>query len=129
MPAPDRILWLTLLDKHIRTLDEELTVVTGDLKPLLQDENVHSPPTPTSNPNSIPNNLSELGNVAELLNADGERLDRLLTAGLTLSPLSLPQNHNVADIAELLTDLRIKESMLHGTVERLQAFGQAELTK
>jgi RNA polymerase sigma factor (sigma-70 family) len=129
MPPPDRILWLTLLDKHIRTLDEELTVVTGDLKPLLQDENVHSPPPPTFNPNSIPNNLSELGNVAELLNTDGERLDRLLTAGLTLSSLSLPPNHNVADIAELLTDLRIKESMLHGTVERLQAFGQAELTK
>lgn len=130
MPPPDRILWLTLLDKHIRALDEELTAVTGDLKPLfLQEANGPSPPTVTPTPNAVPNNLSELGKVADLLNADGERLDRQLTAGLTLSPLSLPYNNNVASIAELLTDLRIKESMLHETVEHLQAYGQAELTK
>jgi RNA polymerase sigma factor (sigma-70 family) len=129
MQSPDRILWLTLLDKHIRTLDEELANVTGDLKSVLQDETVHSPPTPNVNFNSAPNNLSDLGKVAEVLNTDGERLDRLLTAGLTLSPQSLPSNHNVANIAELLTDLRSRESMLHATVERLQALGQPELTK
>jgi hypothetical protein len=45
----------------------------------------------------------------------------LLTAGLTLSNSSQTPNHNVAEIAELLADLRIEESTLHATVEGLQS--------
>jgi DNA-directed RNA polymerase specialized sigma24 family protein len=123
MQPEDKILWLTLLDKQIRSFDQELTALDGDLKFLLSNEKARLQAPGSTIPS--PNNTNELATLARAMNSDSERLDRLLTAGFTLSPSSLPTNHNVADIAELLADLRIQESMLHVTVEHLQAPGLA----
>jgi DNA-directed RNA polymerase specialized sigma24 family protein len=123
MKPEDKVLWLTLLDKQIRSFDQELTDLDRDLKLLLPNEKARLPAITSTI--SSPNNTNELATLARAMNGDSERLDRLLTAGFTLSPSSLPTNHNVADIVELLTDLRIQESMLHATVGRLQALGLA----
>jgi hypothetical protein len=118
MPPEDKMLWLTLLDRHIRSLSQVLNSLDADITPLARDLNTRlsAPPSP-SPPLQTVNDLSV---AARAINRDGERLDRLLTAGLTLSSKGLPINHNVAEIAELLADLRIEESGLHATVERLQ---------
>ena len=120
MQPEDKILWLTLLDKHLRAFDQGLSAIDRDLAFLHPDE--QTPLPANSRAPSSPRNTNELGSAANLLSQKSERLDRLLTAGLTLSSSSLPTNHNVADIAELLADLRIQESMLHATVGRLQTF-------
>jgi hypothetical protein len=120
MRPEDKMIWLTLLDKHIRAFDQDLSAIDKDLIFLHPKEQAQSPlnsPAPTSL-----RNTNQLGSVANLLSQDSERLDRMLTAGLTLSSSGLPANHNAADIAELLVDLRIQESTLHVTVERLQSF-------
>jgi RNA polymerase sigma factor (sigma-70 family) len=116
MPPEDKMLWLTLLDKHVRTLDQELSYLDGYLRPL-----IHKPAAELPSPSPPPQSINELSAASEALNRNGQRLDRLLTAGLTLSTSSRSTNHNVAEIAELLADLRIEENMLHATVERLQA--------
>jgi hypothetical protein len=119
MPPEDKMLWLTLLDKHVRTLGQELNYLDGYLKPLTHMPDAELPPPPS--PSSPLQGVNELGAASEVLNRNGQRLDRLLTAGLTLSTSSRSTNHNVAEIAALLADLRIQESMLHETVGRLQA--------
>jgi DNA-directed RNA polymerase specialized sigma24 family protein len=119
MLPEDKMLWLTLLDKHIRAFDQDLSAIDRDIAFLHPNEQTRSPANSPS-PSSL-RNTNELGSVANLLSRDSERLDRLLTAGLTLSSSSLPTNHNAAEIAELLADLRIQESMLHVTVGRLQS--------
>ncbi|WP_263356655.1 RNA polymerase sigma factor [Acidicapsa ligni] len=116
MQPNDKMLWLTLLDKHTRSYAQELGQLDAALTPLLPIG--EAPSSSTAPP---PTTLKELGAVAEALNLDSERLDQVLTSGLTLSPTDPPTTHNVPDIAELLADLRIEESMLHETVERLQA--------
>jgi hypothetical protein len=119
MPPEDKMLWLTLLDKHVRTLDQELSYLDGYMKPLIHKQVAELPPPPSPSPPL--KSVNELGTASEVLNRNGQRLDRLLTAGLTLSTSSPTTNHNVAEIAELLADLRIEESTLHATVERLQS--------
>jgi hypothetical protein len=118
MQPEDKMLWLTLLDKHIRAFDQDLSAIDRDLAFLQPNEQARLPAN-SPGPSSL-RNTNELGSAANLLSQESERLDRLLTAGLTLSSSSLPANHNVAEIAELLADLRIQESMLHVTVGRLQ---------
>jgi hypothetical protein len=124
MGSEDRMLWLTLLDKHIRFYDWELRSLHEDLNPLLKDDNTSStaqfrdpPPVQT---------IAELRIATQTFNQDSDRLDRLLTAALTLSPSSLPANHNADSIARLIADLNTQESMLHSTIERLQVFGRAD---
>jgi DNA-directed RNA polymerase specialized sigma24 family protein len=118
MQHEDKMLWLTLLDKQIRAFDQDLSAIDRDLVFLHFKEQTRLPPNSPA-PLAL-RNTNELGSVANLLSQDSERLDRLLTAGLTLSSSSLPTNHNVAEIAELLAHLRIQESMLRITVGRLQ---------
>jgi RNA polymerase sigma factor (sigma-70 family) len=127
MPPEDKILWLTLLDKHIRSLGQELSSLDADLASMVRDRSARPPAPPAVSPPL--QSVNELSMAAGVLNHDGEHLDRLLTAGLTLSPSSLPTNHNVAEIAELLADLRIEESKLHATVERLQAASPSSRTQ
>jgi DNA-directed RNA polymerase specialized sigma24 family protein len=119
MQPEDKMLWLTLLDKHIRAFDQDLSEIDKDLVFLHPREQTRLPlnsPAPTSL-----RNTNQLGSVANLLSQNSEHLDRLLKAGLTLSSSGLPANHNVADIAELLADLRLQEGTLHVTVERIQS--------
>ena len=120
MEPEDKMLWLTLLDKHIRSLSQELVALAGDLTPLFPHEGTAS----TEDVSPPLRNTSELGSSAEALNRDGTRLDHLLTTALTLTPSSVPANINVQDIAHLLAALKSEESALHGTIEHLQAFGQ-----
>jgi DNA-directed RNA polymerase specialized sigma24 family protein len=121
MEPEDKMLWLTLLDKHIRSLSQELALLAGDLTPLFPREGTASTEDVSS---PVPRNTSELGSSADALNRDGTRLDQLLTTALTLTPSSVPVNLNVKDIAHLLAALKSEESALHGTIEHLQAFGQ-----
>jgi RNA polymerase sigma factor (sigma-70 family) len=118
MQPEDQMLWLTLLDKHIQSLGQELSSLDADLTPSARYPSSRVAATPSPSPPL--RSLNELSATAKAMNRDGERLDRLLTAGLTLSASRLPTNHNVADITELLADLRIEESKLHATVEHLQ---------
>jgi hypothetical protein len=127
MQPEDKMLWLTLLDKHLRAFDQALSAIDRDL--VFLHANEHKPLRANSPAISSLRNTSELGLAANLLNQNSERLDRLLTAGLTLSSSSLPTNHNVAEIAELLADLRIQESMLDLTVGRLQSLRIVPRTK
>jgi len=124
MGSEDRMLWLTLLDKHIRFYGQELHSLHEDLNPLLNDENTRPPSgLPTAPPIQT---IAELRIATHTLNQDSDQLERILTANLTLSPSSLPANHNVDAVAQLLATLRTQESMLHSTIERLQSFGQTD---
>jgi DNA-directed RNA polymerase specialized sigma24 family protein len=127
MQPQDLMMWMTLLDKHIRSAGQELDSLAADLTPLVRDSSSKATAVPAPSPPL--QSLNELSVTAKAINRDGERLDRLLTGGLTLSASKTPTNHNVADIAEILTDLRIEESKLHATLERLQTavlFGRIE---
>jgi hypothetical protein len=127
MEPEDRMLWLTLLDSHMRSLDQELASLTADLAPLFHTETARSPAIETTIPS--PENVSDLRTIAQALNTTGEHLDQLLMADLTLSPSNLPPDHNVSELAALLADLRTQESILHQTVGGLQVLGQAQGTR
>jgi hypothetical protein len=115
----DRMLWLTLLDKHLGALTTDLEALSTGFDNLLPATGPYQRETPGVF--RQPENLYELAALTERFSSGAERLDRLLTTGLALSPTGSPTTHNVADIVELLADLRIEESMLHLTVQRLQA--------
>ena len=122
MPPEDKMLWLTLLDKHIRSFDEELKSLYRDLEPLFPDGNARLPASESSL--SSAHNVNELSTIANALNGNADRLDRILTAGLTLSPKDLPATYNSESITQLLATLRTEKNTLHGTIERLETFGQ-----
>jgi len=127
MPAEDKMLWLTLIDKHVRSLGLELNSLDEDLTFLVQDPARSALLVPSHS--SRIRSVNELSAASEVLNRNGQRLDRLITAGLTLSNSSTSTNHNVAEIAELLADLRIEESALHVTLEGLQSVSPSGLTE
>jgi hypothetical protein len=126
MRPEERMLWLTLLDKHIRSYDRELTFLNATLTPLFKDETASS--SESTGPRTSPSihTVADLRFATQTLNQDSERLDRSLTAVLTLSPSSLPTNHNADSVARLLADLHTQESMLHSTIGHLQMFGRAD---
>jgi hypothetical protein len=102
---------------HRAALRTELTPLTHDQRARLPDS--------SENPSSL-QDAGELKQSATTLNLNSERLDRLLTAGFTLSPSSLPANHNFADIGPFMSNLDREENALRSTIERLQTFGQAD---
>jgi len=126
MQPEDKNLWLTLLDRHLRSFDQALSAIDRDTAFLHPNDQSW---LAASSPLSSLHDTNELGSVAILLSQNSERLESLLTTGLTLSSSSLPANHNVAEIAGLLADLRRQESMLHVTLERLQTLRIAPRTR
>jgi DNA-directed RNA polymerase specialized sigma24 family protein len=124
MQPEDRMLWLTLLDRHIRAYSQELAAVSSVLTPLFPNEEAPLFAVP---PASALRNIDELDAVADTLNQNSELLDRLLTSDLTLSTSVLPTNDNPESIEQLIAALRTQESRLHSTIERLQTFGQTDL--
>ncbi len=120
MSLEDKMLWLTLLDRHIRSLDQELTSLRSDLSPLFPEE--ESAPSQVF-PRTTLSNTNQLGITADALNSDGESLDQLLATALTLSPSSLPAVLHVEDIPRLLDRLKFEVRVLHRTIEQLQTFG------
>jgi RNA polymerase sigma factor (sigma-70 family) len=127
MPPEDKMLWLTLLQRHLRSFDQELEFMGSSLVALFPNENARLPASGTSI--SALHNVTELATVANALKQDADQLDRILTAGLALSPQGPPTSQDSEPIAPLFATLRTEETMLHGTVERLQTFKQAEVTK
>jgi hypothetical protein len=128
MRPEDRMLWLTLLDKHVRAFEIERSELVRVLEPLFHSETFGSSSYPPEQTTAI-NSIDELRIATQTLNEDGEHLDRLLRADLTLSPSSFPASHNTDVIAQLVAKLRTQESMLHETVERLQSFQQTDRTE
>lgn len=122
MLPEDRMLWLTLLDKHVREFESERASLELGLLLLIRDEK--QKPDPLPNEESTITSVDELRIATQRFNQDSERLDRLLTAGFTLSASGPPANNNLEAIAQLIANLRTQESRLRDTVEHLQAFGQ-----
>ncbi len=123
----DQVLWVALLERHLRTFDAELAAVHLELAPLWHDTRARFPDSPENLPS--PSNTSELKDATIILNHDSERLDRLLTAGFTLSPSSLPANYNLTDVAQLISDLHYEEKTLRNTFDRLHSSRLAEARK
>jgi DNA-directed RNA polymerase specialized sigma24 family protein len=123
MQPADKMLWLTLLDKHIRGFSVELAAISSELTPLFPSDKA---PPPGSTTPTIVQNIDDLDIAADALKHDSDRLDSLLTPALTLSPSVLPANHNVVPMMQLLVALQTQESRLHSTIERLQTFGKQD---
>jgi DNA-directed RNA polymerase specialized sigma24 family protein len=117
MSIDDQILWLTLLDKHLRSLEQESARLRSDLKHIQHDPNARLPGTPTDI--SQLKDIDQLGRTTVLLDHDAEQLDRLLTTGFTLSTSGLPTNVNLAAAVKLTSDLEADEGALRATIERL----------
>jgi DNA-directed RNA polymerase specialized sigma24 family protein len=117
MSIDDQILWLTLLDKHLQSLERQSAGLRSDLNHIRHDPNARLPAPLNAPPQ--PQNVDQLGRAAILLNHDAEQLDRLLTTGFTLSMSGLPQNINLATATQLTSDLETEEGALRATIERL----------
>jgi DNA-directed RNA polymerase specialized sigma24 family protein len=122
MQPEDKMLWLTLLGKHLQSYGQHLASLAESIQPLISAA-IERPLPPQKTPVAL-NDVNELGKATEVLNSDSDRLDRLLTAGLTLSPSMNSATPQVTDVVQLLADMQTRESLLKGTIERLQTFGQ-----
>ncbi len=111
----DRMRWIALLNTHARSLQQHLALLSHDLSFLPS-----SPVSPAA-PILPLGNSPELAQAAEGLNRDCERINRLLTAGLTLAPSGFPPRTSSADVAELLEQIENREKILSATVERLSS--------
>jgi RNA polymerase sigma factor (sigma-70 family) len=111
----DQIRWIALLRTHARLLHQNLALLSHDLSFL---------PTPSSfsaAPILALGNTTELAQSAEGLNDDCERLNRLLTAGLTLTPSVPHPEISVSDVTELLKRIINREKILSATVEQISS--------
>jgi RNA polymerase sigma factor (sigma-70 family) len=123
MTPEDQMLWLTLLDRHIRAFEGDRTELKGTLHALLDAENSRASATPAKAPGTI-TSVAELRDATQTLNQDSEHLERILTAGLTLSQTSPPDSSNPEVVAQLMFTLEVQESRLHEIVEHLQTLEQ-----
>jgi RNA polymerase sigma factor (sigma-70 family) len=111
----DQIRWIALLRTHARLLHQNLELLSHDLTFL-------STPSSPSAARILPlENTTELAQAAEGLNNDCERLNRLLTAGLTLTPSVPPPETSVSDTTELLKTIVDREKILSATVEHISS--------
>ncbi len=125
MSTEDQVLWLTLLDKHLQSLERQSALLRSDLSHIRRDPNARLP-APLSAPIQ-PQNVDQLGRSTILLNHDAEQLDRLLTTGFTLSTSGLPENINLATATQLTSDLEAEERALRATIERLYRFDRTDV--
>ncbi len=125
MSIDDQILWLTLLDKHVKSIERRSAALRSDLNHIRHDPNTRLP-APLSAPIQ-PQNVDQLGRSTILLNHDAEQLDRLLTTGFTLSTSGLPANVTLATATQLTSDLETEERALRATIERLYRSGRTDV--
>ena len=125
MSTEDQLLWLTLLDKHLQSLERQSAILRSDLNHIRNDPNARLPALLTNTPQL--QNVDQLGRTAVLLNHDAEQLDRLLTTGFTLSTSGLPANVNLATATQLASDLEAEEGALRATIERLYRSGRTDV--
>ena len=117
MKSQDQMLWLTLLDKHLQSFEQQSALLRSDLSHVQQDPNARLPAASTA-VSPLPN-ADQLGRATVLLNHNAEQLDRLLTAGFTLSPSGLPSKINLAAVTQLTSELETEERTLRETIDRL----------
>lgn len=117
MKSQDQMLWLTLLDKHLQGFEQDSALLRSDLSHVQQDPNARLPEASTV-VSPLPN-ADQLGRAIVLLNHNTEQLNRLLTAGFTLSPSGLPSKINLAAVTQLTSELETEERTLRETIERL----------
>lgn len=111
----DQLRWIALLNTHVRSLQQHLALLSRDLEFL---------PSPSESPAAtiLPlSNTPELAQAVERLNRDCERIDRLLTGGLTLAPSGFPPGNSAEDVAELLEQIENREKIVSATVEHLSS--------
>jgi DNA-directed RNA polymerase specialized sigma24 family protein len=127
MSTEDQMLWLTLLDKHLQSLERQSAFLRSDLNHIRHDPNARLPAISSASPQ--PQNVDQLGRATILLNHDAEQLDRLLTTGFTLSTSGLPANINLASATQLTSDLEAEERALRTTIERLYRSGRTDVNE
>ena len=125
MTPQDRILWLTLLDKHLQSFEQQSALLRTDLHHAQPGFDAHRPASSASV--SLLGNADQLGRATVLLNHNSDQLDRLLTAGFTLSASGLPLNINLADVTQLTSEIETEETTLRETLERLYRSDKAEV--
>jgi hypothetical protein len=125
MTPQDRMLWLTLLDKHLQSFEQQSALLRTDLHHAQPGFDAHRPASSTSV--SLLGNADQLGRATVLLNHNSDQLDRLLTAGFTLSASGLPININLADVTQLTSEIETEETTLRETLERLYRSDKAEV--
>ena len=111
----DQIRWIALLRTHARLLHQNLALLSNDLSFL------PTPSSPSAGPILALGNTAELAQSAEGLNDDSERLNRMLTAGLTLTPSVPPPKTSVLDATDLLNKIVNREKILSATVEQISS--------
>jgi len=123
MSPGDRMLWLTLLDKHIRAFTNERGELERQVAAIAPLSNARLPAVVYPPAHSI-SSIAELRIATHALNQQSERLQHLMTVGFTLSTTTPSTGTTLEVIAQLIATLRDQESKLHDTVERLQSFEQ-----
>jgi hypothetical protein len=116
MTLDDKQRWLSLLRHYLQSCRTARTAIENSLS-TRDDER----PGQTSEDLDVAiGNLAELTRSVVALSHTGERLDRLLVAGFTLSPNRPTVVLESRELAPLLTELDHEESRLSRTIERLQ---------
>jgi hypothetical protein len=127
MQPEQRKLWVALLERHASLLNQQLSSLDQDLAFLFYNRGPASPAAKATL--SPPNNPRQLAVLADTLNHDCEELDRLLLAGFTLSPSETSRKITIAELAQLVANVRTREQILWETIGHLSRFSQAEVIK
>ena len=125
MAPQDRMLWLTLLDKHLQSFEQQSALLRSDLNHVQHGLDALLPASSASV--SPVGNADQLGRAAVLLNHNTDQLDRLLTAGFTLSSSGFPANINLAGVTQLTSEIESEETTLRETIERLYRSDRADV--
>lgn len=119
----DKSLWLILLRDHTRLLDQQLVGLNMDLKPLLSAAEFSQA---TQSKRLLLANTSRLADATTELAAECDRLDLLLTAGMTLSGDSSTAPPSIPEVTSLLASIRAREQAMSTTLGILSAAAQSE---
>jgi hypothetical protein len=125
MTPQDRMFWLTLLDKHLQSSEQQSALLRSGLDHVQQDLDAHLPASSAAV--SLLGDADQLGRATVLLNHNSDQLDRQLTAGFTLSSSGLPLNINLADVTQLMSEIETEETTLQETIERLYRSDRVEV--
>ena len=125
MTPQDRMFWLTLLDKHLQSSEQQSALLRSGLDHVQQDLDAHLPASSAAV--SLLGNADQLGRATVLLNHNSDQLDRQLTAGLTLSSAGLLLNINLADVTQLMSEIETEETTLQETIESIYRSDRVEV--
>lgn len=112
MSLSDRRSWLDLLGHHLDDCRSSINRLRSDL--FIPGDVGPPPPLPPLR------SANELATSAEKLAQHGERLDRLLQDGFTVSASPVKSLHTPEELEQLLAAMNREERTLHATVKYLQ---------